>query len=177
MSRIGNKPVTIPGSVKVECKDNVIYVNGPKGKLQQDIHPETDLDLSEDVLIVKAKSEKKESRAFQGMMRALIANMVDGVTTGFQKVLEINGVGYRAEVKGNILVLNLGYSNPIEYPISEGVDIKVEGNKISVSGIDKQLVGQVSAEIREKRPPEPYKGKGVKYVDEHIIRKAGKSAK
>lgn len=177
MSRIGNKPVTLPGSVKAEYKDDIIFIEGAKGKLQLDVHPDVELDMAEGVINVKAKSDKKEHRAFQGMTRALIANMVEGVSNGFQKVLEVNGVGYRAEIKGKDLVMNLGYSNPVVYPIPEGAAISVEGNKISVSGIDKQLVGQVAAEIREKRPPEPYKGKGVKYVDEHIIRKAGKAAK
>lgn len=177
MSRIGNKPVTLPGSVKAEYKDNVIYIEGAKGKLQQDVHSDVNLEVSEGVINVIAKSAKKEHRAFQGMTRALIANMVQGVSEGFNKVLEVNGVGYRAEVKGKNLVLNLGYSNPVEFPVPGDVAISVEGNKISVSGIDKQRVGQVAAEIREKRPPEPYKGKGVKYVDEHIIRKAGKAAK
>lgn len=176
MSRIGNKPVTLPGSVKAEYKDSIIFIEGAKGKLQHEIHPEVEVELADGVINVKAKSSKN-ARAFQGMTRALIANMVTGVSEGFQKVLEINGVGYRAEVKGNDLILNLGYSNPVPYKIPEGLEIKVEGNKISVSGIDKQKVGQVAAEIREVRPPEPYKGKGVKYVDEHIIRKAGKAAK
>lgn len=176
MSRIGNKPVTLPGSVKAEYKDSIIFIEGAKGKLQHEIHPEVEVELADNVINVKAKSSKN-ARAFQGMTRALIANMVTGVSEGFQKVLEINGVGYRAEVKGNDLILNLGYSNPVQYKIPEGLEIKVEGNKISVSGIDKQKVGQVAAEIREVRPPEPYKGKGVKYVDEHIIRKAGKAAK
>lgn len=177
MSRIGNKPVTLPGSVKAEYKDSIIYIEGAKGKLQQEVRPDVSLEISEGVINVIAKSSKKEHRAFQGLTRALIANMVTGVSEGFQKVLEVNGVGYRAEVKGKTLVLNLGYSNPVEFPIPADVTIGVDGNKISVSGIDKQRVGQVAAEIREKRPPEPYKGKGVKYVDEHIIRKAGKAAK
>jgi large subunit ribosomal protein L6 len=177
MSRIGNKPVTLPGSVKAEYKDDIIFIEGAKGKLQQSVHPDVELKIEDNVINVLPKSQKKEHRAFQGMTRALIANMVTGVSEGFQKVLEVNGVGYRAEVKGKNLIMNLGYSNPVEYPVAEGVTVTVEGNKISVSGIDKQLVGQVAAEIREKRPPEPYKGKGVKYVDEHIIRKAGKAAK
>ncbi|MGM0417127.1 MAG: 50S ribosomal protein L6 [Thermodesulfobacteriota bacterium] len=177
MSRIGNKPVSLPGSVKAEYKDSIIFIEGAKGKLEQSIHPEVELDISEDVINVKSKSPKKEIRAFQGMTRALIANMVTGVSEGFQKVLEINGVGYRAEMKGNDLILNLGYSNPVVYPVPEGLTVSIEGNKITISGIDKQKVGQVAAEIREKRPPEPYKGKGVKYADEHIIRKAGKAAK
>lgn len=177
MSRIGNKPVTLPGSVKAEYKDSIIFIEGAKGKLQQTVHPEVELEIADNVITVKAKSAKKDSRAFQGMTRALIANMVTGVSEGFQKVLEVNGVGYRSELKGKELILNLGYSNPVSYAVPDGIDIKVEGNKISVAGIDKQQVGQVAAEIREVRPPEPYKGKGVKYVDEHIVRKAGKAAK
>jgi large subunit ribosomal protein L6 len=177
MSRIGNKPVKLPGSVKAEYKDSIIFIEGAKGKLEQEVHPDVELEISEGIINVKAKSQAKTTRAFQGMTRALIANMVTGVSEGFKKVLEVNGVGYRAEVKGSELVLNLGYSNPVVYKVPEYVEIAVEGNKISVSGIDKQKVGQVAAEIREKRPPEPYKGKGVKYVDEHIIRKAGKAAK
>ncbi|PID78438.1 MAG: 50S ribosomal protein L6 [Deltaproteobacteria bacterium] len=177
MSRIGNKPVKLPGSVKAEYKDNIIFIEGAKGKLQYGIHPQVELSIEDGLIVIKAGSAKKESRAFQGMTRALIANMVTGVSEGFKKVLEVNGVGYRAELKGKDLVLNLGYSNPVTYPVPESVDIAVEGNKISVSGIDKQKVGQVAAEIRKIRPPEPYKGKGVKYVDENIIRKAGKAAK
>ncbi|MDY0131185.1 MAG: 50S ribosomal protein L6 [Desulforegulaceae bacterium] len=177
MSRIGNKPVKFSGSVKAEYKDNIIFIEGAKGKLEQEVHPDVELEVSDGVINVKAKSQAKEVRAFQGMIRSLVANMVTGVSEGFKKVLEVNGVGYRAELKGSELVLSLGYSNPVVYKVPQGIEVAVEGNKITVSGIDKQKVGHVAAEIREKRPPEPYKGKGVKYADEHIIRKAGKAAK
>lgn len=178
MSRIGKKPIQLPAKAKVSYVNRVLTVEGGLGKLQREIHPAVDLDIQDQVLHVKALQEDRQSAAFQGMTRALVANMVTGVSEGFKKVLQINGIGYRAELKGNVLALHVGYSNPVEYGIPEGIALSVEkNNDITVSGIDKQKVGQVAAEIRSVRPPEPYKGKGIKYADEHIIRKAGKSAK
>ncbi len=178
MSRIGKMPVALPAGVKVTFKDGLLSVEGPKGKLTLQVREEVAFDVQKEQIIVTRKDESKASRSFHGLYRQLLNNMVVGVTKGYSKTLIVNGVGYRAEVKGNIVVLNLGYSNIIEFVIPEGVTITVEGqNKIVVSAIDKQLVGQTSAEIRSLRKPEPYKGKGVKYEDEVIRRKVGKSGK
>jgi large subunit ribosomal protein L6 len=176
MSRIGRKPVEIPSGVKLEAKDGLITVEGPKGKLTQDYKPNVTFKLDGSQVIVDRVDETKVSRSYHGLYRNLVQNMVLGVTTGFSKELQINGVGYRAEVKGQSLLLNLGYSTQFEYIIPEGINIAVEANtKVTVSGIRKDQVGQVAAEIRSIRPPEPYKGKGVKYADEQIRRKVGKS--
>lgn len=179
MSRIGKKPIQIPAKAKVNYENRVLTVEGALGKLNREIHPAVDLDLEDGIIRVRSLSEERTSVAFQGMTRALVANMVTGVSEGFKKVLQITGVGYRAEVKdGKTLVLYVGYSNPVEYPIPAGVGMSVEkNNDITISGIDKEVVGQVAAEVRAIRPPEPYKGKGIRYSDEHIMRKAGKSAK
>lgn len=178
MSRIEKKPIQLPAKAKVSYSNRLLTVEGGLGKLQREIHPKVDLEIQDQVLYVKAVNEDRESAAFQGMTRALVANMVTGVSSGFKKVLQINGIGYRAELKGNMLTLHVGYSNPVDYGIPEGISLSVDkNNDITVSGIDKQQVGQVAAEIRSVRPPEPYKGKGIKYADEHIMRKAGKSAK
>ncbi len=176
MSRIGKLPIAVPKGVTVTAKKTSVTVSGPKGELSQDILPEVAVKVADDVVTVERKNDSKKARSFHGLYRNLIANMVTGVSQGFTKVLLVNGVGYRAEVKGSILMLNLGYSNPIEYVINKDLAITCEGqNKIIVSGIDKQKVGQACAEIRSLRPPEPYKGKGVKYEHEHIRRKVGKS--
>ena len=176
MSRIGKLPVQIPEKVKVEVKDNEVFVEGPKGKLSQKFNQHVAIRVEDGELLVERTNETKEARSFHGMYRQLCQNIITGVSQGFSRTLLINGVGYRAEVKGDILNLNLGFSNPIEYFIPENVTITCEGqNKVIVSGIEKQAVGQVSAEIRSLRPPEPYKGKGVKYEDERIVRKIGKS--
>jgi large subunit ribosomal protein L6 len=178
MSRNGKIPLALPAGVKVTFKDGLLSVEGPKGKLTLQVREEVAFDVQKEQIIVTRKDESKASRSFHGLYRQLLNNMVVGVTKGYSKTLIVNGVGYRAEVKGNIVVLNLGYSNIIEFVIPEGVTITVEGqNKIVVSAIDKQLVGQTSAEIRSLRKPEPYKGKGVKYEDEVIRRKVGKSGK
>ena len=178
MSRIGKMPVALPAGVKVTFKDGLLSVEGPKGKLTQEVREEVTFEVQKEQIVVTRKDESKASRSFHGLYRQLLNNMVVGVTKGYSKTLIVNGVGYRAEVKGNIIVLNLGYSNIIEFVIPEGVTITVEGqNKIVVSAIDKQLVGQTSAEIRSLRKPEPYKGKGVKYENEVIRRKVGKSGK
>ncbi|MCK4542340.1 MAG: 50S ribosomal protein L6 [Spirochaetales bacterium] len=176
MSRIGKLPVEIPQGVKVDVKDYQITVEGPKGKLTQDYKPGVDITVKDNLAIVTRKNDSKEARSFHGLYRNLIQNMVTGVSKGFTKSLIINGVGYRAEVKGNMIALNLGYSNQIEYEIIPDLTITCEGNnKVVISGIDKQKVGQAAAEIRSLRPPEPYKGKGIRYEDETIRRKIGKS--
>ena len=176
MSRIGKIPVAIPEGVDVGVKGLTVTIEGPKGKLSQDLQPEIKAVAAEGLITLERSNEGKRTRALHGLYRSLLQNMVTGVSAGFEKTLLINGVGYRAEVQDQILVLNLGYSNPIDYPVPEGVSIEVENNtRMKISGIRKDQVGQVSAEIRSFRPPEPYKGKGVKYLDETITRKVGKS--
>ncbi len=176
MSRIGKKPISITSGVKIALDGQNIKVEGPKGKLERTIHEDVTVNLEADQLIV-ASSDAKSGSALQGLTRSLIANMVDGVVNGFSKILEINGVGYRAELKGSNLNLSLGYSHPIEYPLPKGISAEVDSkaNTITVSGIDKELVGATAAKIRSFREPEPYKGKGIKYSDERIMRKAGKT--
>ncbi|MDC7124458.1 MAG: 50S ribosomal protein L6 [Spirochaetales bacterium] len=175
MSRIGKLPITIPQGVKVSVKDDIITVEGPKGKLEQDYKSDIEIKIEKDEVTLDVKNNSKAAHSYHGLYRSLINNMVTGVSKGFSKSLIINGVGYRAEVNKDILTLNLGYSLPIDYFIEEGITIAVEGTKVTVSGIDKQRVGQVSAEIRSLRPPEPYKGKGIRYEEENIVRKIGKS--
>lgn len=176
MSRVGKQPVKIPAGVKVSVNDKSFVVEGPKGKLEQDYKPLISIAVEGDEAVVTRKDDTKPARSFHGLYRNLLNNMVTGVSTGFARTLVINGVGYRAELRGNILALNLGFSNPVEYMIPQGVTIEVEGqNKVTVKGIDKVLVGQVASEIRSIRPPEPYKGKGVRYENEHVRRKVGKS--
>lgn len=176
MSRLGKLPVVIPQGVDLKINGSNVEVKGPKGTLSLDIRPEVTVSVKDNECYVNRVDDSKPARAFHGLFRQLINNMVVGVTEGFTKTLLVNGVGYRAEVQGNILVLNLGYSMPIEYYIPEGVTVTVEENtKIKVWGIDKALVGKVASEIRSIRPVEPYKGKGVRYEDEHVRRKVGKS--
>lgn len=175
MSRIGNRPIEIPKGVSVSIGD-VITVKGPKGELHTSPNELVQVSESEGKLTFERANASKPARAAHGLMRALLANMVHGVSSGFERRLEINGVGYRAEVKGQNLGLQLGYSHPIEYPLPQGVTAKVDKNQIILSGIDKQLLGACAAKIRSFRPPEPYKGKGVKYLEERIVRKAGKAA-
>ena len=172
-------PITVPAGVEVKIgENNVVTVKGPKGTLTKELHPEMKITLADGVLTVTRPSEEKMHKSLHGLTRTLLNNMVEGVTNGFSKELDVNGVGYRVQKNGKTLVLNLGYSHPIEMPEEEGITIDVPNpNKIIVSGIDKQQVGQFAAVIREKRPPEPYKGKGIKYVDEHIRRKEGKAGK
>lgn len=175
MSRIGKLPVAVPQGVTVTAAKGSVVVKGPKGELSQDIRSEVEVLVKDQTVLVNRKNDSKQARAYHGLYRKLIFNMVTGVSQGFTRVLLINGVGYRAEVKGNSLLLNLGYSNPIEYVISNGLTITCDGpSKIIVSGIDLQKVGQACAEIRSLRPPEPYKGKGIKYAGEQILRKEGK---
>lgn len=180
MSRIGKHPVAIPTGVTVSRDaDGTLVVKGPKGELKYKPNPAITVTVSENEIAVTRETEDRLQKSLHGLTRTLIQNMVTGVTKGFVKILEINGVGYRGQVAGSKLVLNLGYSHPIEYPIPAGITFKFDEEKkniLTVSGIDKQLVGQVSAEIRGFRPPEPYLGKGIKYSDEHIRRKAGKAA-
>jgi len=175
MSRIGKLPVAIPAGVKVAVADGMITVEGPKGKLQQALRPEVTVEVKEKEVIVTRHNDELESRSCHGLYRQLIHNMVVGVSEGFKKVLVINGVGYRAELKNNILTLALGYSTIIDYIVPEGISVAVDGTKVAISGIDKAKVGQVCAEIRSLRAPEPYKGKGIKYETENIRRKVGKS--
>lgn len=176
MSRIGKLPVQIPQGVKVSISDNIITVEGPKGKLIQDYQPEVTIDVKENEVIVVVNNNSKKANSYHGLYRQLINNMVVGVSNGYTRSLLVNGVGYRAEVKDKILLLNLGFSTQIEYHINDDITISCEGtNKIIVAGIDKQKVGQACAEIRSLRPPEPYKGKGIKYEEETLRRKIGKS--
>ena len=178
MSRIGRKPINIPAGVNVKFENGVITVKGAKGTLTQKIHPNMTLTIEDNVITVTRPNDEKENRALHGLTRSLIANMVEGVTNGFKKELDVNGVGYRVQKQGKNLVMNLGYSHQVT--MSETDDIKIEvpaPNKIIILGADKQKVGQFAAQVREKRPPEPYKGKGIKYVDEHIRRKEGKAGK
>ena len=178
MSRIGVKPIKIPEGVTVKLDDKTITVKGKKEELTYCIHPNISVEISENVISVSRKDDNKINRSLHGLTRSLIFNMVEGVTNGFKKVLEVNGVGYRVQKQGKDLVMNLGYSHQVKVPEIPGITFAVEGNnKIIVSGADKQKVGQVAAEIREKRPPEPYKGKGIKYENEHIRRKEGKAGK
>lgn len=177
MSRIGRKPVDILKTVKVEKKDGMIQVTGPKGALSARVHPAISVEIKSDQVILIRSSEEKSVKALHGLWRALLQNMILGVTQGFQKKLEIVGVGYKAELKGKRLQLTLGYSHPIVFHPPDGVKIEIpQPTNITISGSDKQLVGQVAAKIRSFRPPEPYKGKGVKYEGEFIRRKAGKAA-
>ena len=176
MSRIGKKPVTIPANVTVNVAEgNVVTVKGPKGELTHTFHPDMILKVEGNTLTVERPDEEHLHKSLHGLTRTLIANMVEGVDKGFAKELEVNGVGYRAEKKGNQLVMRLGFSHEVIVDEIPGITIEVNGNKITIRGIDKQVVGQFAAEVRGKRPPEPYKGKGIKYTDEVIRRKVGKT--
>ena len=176
MSRIGNKPIDLPKGVKVNFSGSLLSVEGPKGKLTQAYDPKIAFESKGDLIVVSRSDEEKTTRAKHGLYRNLLNNMLIGVSAGFKKSLVINGVGFRGEVKGNILLMNLGFSNQIEYMIPAGIQIVVENNiKVTVSGISKEQVGQVASEIRSLRAPEPYKGKGIRYEDETIRRKVGKS--
>lgn len=184
MSRIGKKPIIIPAGVEVKIEKGQIIVKGPKGELKRDIPAQIKIEIKEasseaagdKELIVGLAKRTKKSPALWGLFRVLISNMVEGVTNGFEKKLEIKGVGYRASVKDNKLILSIGYSHPVEIEPPAGIELKTEKEIIIVSGIDKQLVGQVAAKIREQKKPEPYKGKGIRYLGEIVRRKAGKKA-
>ena len=178
MSRIGRMPIAVPAGVTVDiAENNHVTVKGPKGTLERTLPAEMEIKLEGSEIVVTRPNDLKKMKSLHGLTRTLINNMVVGVTDGYTKVLEVNGVGYRASKSGNTLTLNLGYSHPVEMEDPEGIESKVEGNKITVSGIDKERVGQYAAEIRDKRRPEPYKGKGIKYADEVIRRKVGKTGK
>ena len=178
MSRIGRLPVVIPAGVTVDVKENnYVVVKGSKGTLERELPVEMDIKVEDGQVIVTRPSDLKKMKALHGLTRTLIQNMVIGVSEGYQKVLEVNGVGYKAAKQGKKLVLSLGYSHPVEMEDPEGLETTVDGNKIVVKGISKEKVGQYAAEIREKRKPEPYKGKGIKYADEVIRRKGGKTGK
>jgi large subunit ribosomal protein L6 len=179
MSRIGKAPIQLPKGVKVDIQGTAVTVTGPKGNLEQKFHPEMVVSLEDGVLSVTRPSDSRQHRALHGLTRALLNNMVVGVSDGFSKILEIEGVGYRAAMEGSDLVLNVGYSHPITFNPPADIQFAVEDrNKtVIVSGIDKQVVGEIAAQIRKTRPPEPYKGKGVRYRGEHVRRKAGKAGK
>ena len=178
MSRIGRMPIAVPAGVTVDiAENNHVTVKGPKGTLEKTLPIEMEITLEGAEVIVKRPNDLKKMKSLHGLTRSLIQNMVTGVTDGYKKTLEVNGVGYRAQKSGKTLTLNLGYSHPVEMIDPEGVETTVEGNNIIVSGIDKEKVGQFAAEIRDKRRPEPYKGKGIKYSDEVIRRKVGKTGK
>jgi large subunit ribosomal protein L6 len=179
MSRIGKLPVQLPGGVSVSVgDDNVVAVKGPKGQLTQKIHKDMRVVVEENTVVVERPTDSKPHKALHGLSRALIHNMVEGVTKGYQKTLEINGVGYRAQKQGKKLVLTVGYSHPVEIPEDGGVEFEVPApNRIIVKGIDKQAVGAMAAKVRGVREPEPYKGKGIKYENERILRKEGKTGK
>ena len=175
MARIGKKPVQIPDKVKVSYADRCITVSSDKGSLSRTLHGDVDLEIKDGNITVITLSDDRKTLALQGLYRSLVNNMVEGVSKGFERSLEINGIGYRAEVSGNKVVLNLGYSHPVEFDLPEGVSAKVEKNILTLMSIDKELLGQTAASIRRLRPPEPYKGRGIKYTDEYIQRKAGKT--
>jgi large subunit ribosomal protein L6 len=176
MSRIGKNPIPIPKGVTVNVTDDLVTVKGPKGQLQMTLHPAIKVAATGSEVVCTRADDSRLSRAAHGLVRANTANMVRGVSEGFQRRLEINGVGYRAEAKGKSLTLQLGYSHPIEFPLPDGISAAVEKNTIVLSGIDKQALGACAATVRAFRPPEPYKGKGIKYVEETILRKVGKAA-
>jgi large subunit ribosomal protein L6 len=176
MSRIGKKPIPVPGNVTVSIEGDTVAVKGPKGELRQTFRSEMKISQQDGQLVVERADDEKEQRALHGLTRALLANMIQGVTQGFRRGLEIIGVGYRAEKKGEALVLNVGYSHQVKYPQPAGISITTPSpTTILIEGIDKQKVGQVAAEIRSVRPPEPYKGKGIRYQGEQVRRKAGKA--
>jgi large subunit ribosomal protein L6 len=179
VSRIGRMPVTVPSGVDVKIQGGYVRVKGPKGELEHTFPADMKISLKDGEILVERPSDERSHRALHGMTRAIINNMVEGVSTGFQKVLEVNGVGYRAEMSGENLVLQVGFSHPITVEPPDGIsfDVDTRARQIFVRGFSKELVGQVSADIRKIRPPEPYKGKGIKYIDERIRRKAGKAGR
>ena len=176
MSRVGKKPISIPDKTKITYAGRLLTVEGGKGKLSRSIHPAVDLNIEDGIMNVTMATEDRTTRALQGLTRSLVANMITGVNQGFERRLEINGIGYRAELSGQRIILNVGYSNPVAFDLPDGISATVEkNNNIILTGIDKQLVGLAAAAIRRIRPPEPYKGKGIKYAEEQIRRKAGKT--
>ena len=175
MSRVGKQPIAVPGGVSIELQDGVVSVKGPKGELSRPVPSEISIVREDGTLRVERSTDEPRHRALHGLTRSLVANMVTGVTDGFTRRLEVNGVGYRAAVSAGNLVLQVGFSHPVLYPAPAGIDFAVQGNAITISGADKELVGEVASQIRHVRPPEPYKGKGIKYAEEVIRRKAGKA--
>jgi large subunit ribosomal protein L6 len=175
MSRIGRMPITVPKSVTIDIADGTVHVKGPKGELERSVPSQISLVTEDGSLRVERSSDEPTHRSLHGLTRSLIANMVTGVTDGFTRRLEVNGVGYRAAVSAGSLVLQVGYSHPVLVPAPDGITFAVQGNAITVTGADKELVGEVAAQVRRVRPPEPYKGKGIKYAEEVIRRKAGKA--
>jgi large subunit ribosomal protein L6 len=176
MSRIGKKPVTVPKGVTLQLQDHTVAVKGPKGELRRTLHEEMQLAFDKDQFTVSRPSDEQKHKALHGLTRTLVQNMVEGVSKGFSKTLEIQGVGYKAEAKPYGVNLIVGYSHPVKYEAPKGIKISVENNtSVKIEGADKELVGQVAAELRSVRPPEPYKGKGIRYVGEHVRRKAGKT--
>ncbi|MFH1656652.1 MAG: 50S ribosomal protein L6 [Candidatus Nealsonbacteria bacterium] len=176
MSRIGKKPIEIPADVEVKMDGNIIVVKGPKGELQREVRPEVKIEITDKEITVSPKQETKKTKAFWGLFRALIFNMIEGVKNGYEKKLEIQGVGYKANLEGEDLILNVGFSHSVKIEKVPEITFLVEKNIITVSGIDKALVGQITAKIRAVKPPEPYKGKGIRYVGEYVRRKVGKKA-
>ncbi len=177
MSRIGKNPIDIPSGVEVSVGASEIQVKGPKGTLKTPVDSAVEYKIEDGKVFVSRVDDSRNARGQHGLRRTLLANCVEGVTKGFAKTLEVIGVGYKVSVQGKKVVLNVGYSHPVEFDLPAGLEAKAEGSKLTVEGIDKQLVGEVAAQIRRVRPPEPYKGKGIKYIDEYIRRKAGKSGK
>ena len=175
MSRIGKKPISLPKEVTIDLKGDLLTVKGPKGELRREIHPRVNILTENDQIVVSIEDGSKGSKGLHGLFRALIANMVTGVTQGFERALEIVGVGYRAELSGKRATFHLGYAHPVTLDLPEGIDAKVEKTKITLSGIDKELLGRTAAKIRSLREPEPYKGKGIRYEGETVRRKAGKT--
>lgn len=176
MSRIGKKPIPIPSGVTVTIQGNLVMVKGPKGELKRDIHHDIALEMKDDTVLLNPRRETKQTSALWGLSRTLVANMVEGVTKGFEKKLEIEGIGYRVALEGDTLVFQLGFSHPVRFKAPEGISFKVEKNTITVSGTHKESVGETTAKIRSLKPPEPYKGKGIRYKGEVVRRKAGKKA-
>lgn len=175
MSRIGRKPIQIPGGVEIDAKPGQVKVKGPKGELVQEVSPDMTVKVDDGTLTIERPTDRPKHRALHGLTRSLIANMIVGVTDGYQKVLEIQGVGYRAQAKGKNIELAVGYSHPVQIECPDGIEFELpQPTEIIVKGIDKQQVGQIAANIRESRPPEPYKGKGIRYRDERVLRKVGK---
>lgn len=174
MSKIGKKPIEIPPDVEVKIKEGKIFVQGPKGKLEKQLHPSVEVEIKDNKIFVRVKGKKKKEKALWGTFRQLIFNLVEGVKKGFEKKLLVEGVGYKCKLEGKELILQVGFSHPVKVSPPEGIEFLVDGNQITVLGIDKELVGQVAAKIRAIRPPEPYKGKGIRYFDEKIRRKVGK---
>ena len=175
MSRIGNKPIPIPKEVDIKFEGDLLTVKGPKGELKRRIHSDMRLSIDKEKIKVSPSDETRDSRALHGLFRMLISNMVTGVTKGFERALEIVGVGYRVELNGRTAVFNLGYSHPIHFELPDGIDAKIDKLRITLSGVDKELLGMTSAKIRSFRKPEPYKGKGIRYVGESVRKKAGKA--